>query len=193
MSHRTAALSWISRHLAPTRRGGAAAAGVLAMVAAPPAWAEIEIPANIASSVYTGAQCSSEGPTVVSAHGTRENDSVQPANTSLGYQMFQCPIQMPYYGTPSASSNVALYVRVDGRKGSHPSDLLCRLAVSDGYGNDKGQSVFTGETFLALSANPPAPFAFLAPRAAHLRCRVYNRALSGDARSAIHSYRVAIL
>lgn len=174
-----------------TWRRCAALLGLLAACAWAPAKADATFPTYLHSNIYTGAQCMSAGPTVLYANGSRENDEIQLPNTSAGYQMFNCPIQMPLYFTPEGK-NTTLYVQVDGRKGSHAEDLSCRLVVSDGQGNDTSTVVFTGAASVGLPPNAPMALAILAPRAAHLRCRVYSRLLNSSVRSAIHSYRVAI-
>lgn len=170
----------------------AAALAVLTFAASLPAAAAVE-QAFVDTRAYTGAQCTSDGPTTLATDGARENSSIigLGGNLNTSYQMFQCPIVLPGYHSDAAGARVLVDVRT--RQGSNPNGALCRLTIG-GLTPGLPEVVFdTPSVTVNLPAVQAAPWNVMSARyTAHLRCRIYDLPINGSTKAALISYTVTV-
>lgn len=181
-------------HSVQRRRRGVGlliALATLAGLASTPALAAVE-QAFVDSRAYTGAQCTSDGPTSLSAEGERENLSNIPSGgSSNSFQMYQCPIVLPGYHSDANGARLLLEVR--SRQGSNPNKMLCRIAIG-GSTPGLAEEVFDSPSVTVnLPAVQASPWNVMPARyTAHLRCRVYNLPSGGTTRASLISYTVTV-
>ena len=157
-----------------------------------PAVAAVEL-AFVDTRAYTGAQCTSDGPTTLTTDGTRENTAVVPSggSNSTSYQLFQCPIVLPGYHSDAAGARLLLDVRTNS--GSNPNKALCRITIG---GTTPGlpEEVFDTPSITVNLPEVQAQAWNVIPAryTAHLRCRIYDRPTSSGSKAGLVSYTVTV-
>lgn len=174
---------------------------LLTSLAASPAFAQTQMP-PLPWVVFSGANCSSDLPTVLTSNGTLENRGVKAPQPPPGgvtvkdYATFDCAVNVP---SPYSSDTLKLDVLVMGQ-GTTRTDKLstCTLSTTapvvstSTYTSDTATLPATSAMTLAvLSVGlPPQTWGFGGLASAHLRCKLYNTDTSP--RGGITAYRVLI-
>lgn len=182
------AVSATARHLRSTLWVGMAA---WASLSTAPAAAAVE-QAFVDSRAYTGAQCTSDGPTSLTTDGARENTAVIPSGgSSASFQMYQCPIVLPGYHSDAGGARLLLEVVTV--QGSNPNKALCRITIG-GSTPGLAEVVFdTPSVTVNLPAVLAAPWNVIPARyTAHLRCRIYDKPSGGSTKASLVSYTVTV-